>query len=46
MRVDLAERVDDIAARLERSKKWIIKQVFCRRTDGAATHGRANHATD
>jgi Predicted transcriptional regulator len=26
--VDLAERVDDIAARLERSKNWIIKQAL------------------
>ena len=26
--VDLAERVDDIAARLERSKNWIINQAL------------------
>lgn len=27
--VELAERVDEIAERLERSKNWIVKQALC-----------------
>ncbi|MDN4546186.1 MULTISPECIES: CopG family ribbon-helix-helix protein [unclassified Pseudomonas] len=27
--VDLAEKVDEMAERLERSKNWIVKQALC-----------------
>ena len=27
--VELAERVDEVAERLERSKNWIVKQALC-----------------
>lgn len=41
--VELAERVDEIATRLERSKNWIIKQALCAWLDQEDERNRLTH---